>query len=135
MEPPMMKGQKETKARILIVDDDRIILESLGEFLQLEGYEVEAATSFAEAVRVLEPQPVDLMICDVNMPNMDGLEMLAQVKQRGDRADLPIVMLTTEGKARLMKQAKENGAKGWLVKPFEPENLQGIAKRLAGVVE
>ena len=69
-------------ARVLIVDDDRIILESLGEFLRLEEYEVETATSFHAAIGALEREPADLVISDINMPGGNGFELRHVVRRR-----------------------------------------------------
>ena len=70
------------------------------------------------------------MICDVNMPRMDGLEMLETVRKEPRSAPLPIVMLTTEGQHELVQRAKAAGAKGWIVKPFKPELLLAAIRKL-----
>ena len=90
-----MNQGKTTPVRVMVVDDDRIILESLGEFLRLEGYEVEAAVSLTESLDALERQPVDLVICDVNMPGGNGFELLHVVKRRFP--ETVVVMVTAYG--------------------------------------
>ena len=73
-----------------------------------------------------------LVICDINMPRMSGLEMLERVSSAIFDSNLPIVMLTTEGRPQLVKQAKALGAKGWMIKPFKPKLLVAAAKKLVG---
>ena len=74
-------------------------------------------------------QGIDMVICDINMPNMNGLDMLDQVKGHPEHKALPVVMLTTEGQASMVKRAKEAGAVGWIVKPFKsPQLVQVVAR-------
>lgn len=73
-----------------------------------------------------------MVICDVNMPRMNGIEMLSFVKQEPKNANLLVLMLTTEGQPALIAQAKAAGAKGWLVKPFKPDLLLATVRKLAG---
>jgi two-component system chemotaxis response regulator CheY len=70
-----------------------------------------------------------MVVCDVNMPNLNGLEMLERVKGKG-HASLPILMLTTEGQPSMIKRAKQAGAVGWIVKPFDANQLIQAAKHL-----
>ena len=72
-----------------------------------------------------------MVLCDVNMPRMGGLEMLELVSAKGMLGALPIVMLTTEGQPALVQRAKAAGAKGWIVKPFKPELLVATIRKLA----
>jgi len=72
-----------------------------------------------------------VVICDVNMPRMNGIDMVAAVKSDPAHALLPIVMLTTEAKPELMQKAKSHGAKAWIVKPFKPELLTAAVTKLA----
>lgn len=73
-----------------------------------------------------------MVISDVNMPNMDGLEMVEAISKDGGINGVPIVMLTTEGSGEMINRAKAAGAKGWLVKPFEPDQLIAAVSKLAG---
>lgn len=71
-----------------------------------------------------------MVISDVNMPNMNGLEMVSEIKKNPSNRALPILMLTTEGQPALIKQAKEAGAVGWIVKPFNASQLVATVKKL-----
>jgi two-component system chemotaxis response regulator CheY len=71
-----------------------------------------------------------MIISDVNMPNMNGIEMVEAIKADGKYSAVPIVMLTTEGSAELIERAKAAGAKGWLVKPFKPDQLIAAVNKL-----
>jgi two-component system chemotaxis response regulator CheY len=73
-----------------------------------------------------------MVICDVNMPRMDGIQMLSQVREDPKNADLLVLMLTTEGQPGLIARAKAAGARGWIVKPFKPDLLLGAVRKLVG---
>ena len=88
-------SEPNAKARILVVDDDRIILDSIGEFLRLEGFDVVSAASFPEAVGAMEEQSIDLVITDVNMPGGNGFELLHVLRKRF--SDVVVVMMTGYG--------------------------------------
>lgn len=75
---------------------------------------------------------IGMVISDVNMPNMGGLEMVEKIKSKPENKSLPILMLTTEGQPSLIKRAKEAGAVGWIVKPFNANQLVQTAKHLTG---
>lgn len=119
--------------KIIVVDDSSTIRQQLVEALVGAGYEVVEASDGLEGVQTIDAHAdAALVICDVNMPNMTGLEMLAAVKANGKHADLPVVMLTTEGDPSLVQRARSTGAKGWLVKPVKADLVLATARKLAG---
>jgi two-component system, chemotaxis family, chemotaxis protein CheY len=118
---------------ILVVDDSSTVRQQVSHALLEAGFEVVEARDGHEGLETLKKTPdLALVICDVNMPHMDGIQMVTQAKQDPAHADLPIVMLTTEGQPALIRQAKEAGASGWIVKPFNPERLIAAARKLTG---
>lgn len=120
-------------AKILIVDDSRTIRQLVGTVLLQAGFLVVEAEDGLQGVSTIDAQrDIDLVICDINMPNMNGIEMLTAVKANPRNAALPVVMLTTEGSADLIQQAKRQGAKGWVVKPFKPDQLVAAIRKIAG---
>lgn len=118
--------------KILIVDDSTTVRQQVGLVLTQAGYEVVEAADGQEAVTKVTGTPdLSLVVCDVNMPVMDGLEFLETIKREPKHADLPVLMLTTEGQPAQMQRAKKAGAKGWMVKPFVPDLLLAAANKLA----
>ncbi|MBI2389580.1 MAG: response regulator [Deltaproteobacteria bacterium] len=115
--------------KVLVVDDSSTIRQQVNLALSQAGFEVVEAEDGADGIRQLGVHPdVAMVICDVNMPRMNGLEMLAQL--RGTPRVPPILMLTTEAAMDLVAKAKSLGAKGWMVKPFKPDQLVAAAKKL-----
>ena len=120
-------------AKILIVDDSSTVRHQVETTLAGAGYDVIEAADGAQGLSAIDAQrDIALVICDLNMPNMNGLEMLVAVKADPRNARLPIVMLTSEAKADLIQQAKRGGAKGWVVKPFKPDQLLGAVRKIIG---
>jgi two-component system chemotaxis response regulator CheY len=118
---------------VLIVDDSGSVRQQVSMVLRRAGFAMLEAADGKEGLAVIDSDAyIDLVICDVNMPNMNGLEMVQLVKRRPEHQRLPILMLTTEGQPALVKRAKEAGAIGWIVKPFVPGQLVQAAERLTG---
>jgi len=115
------------RERILIVDDDRIILDSLGEFLRLEGYQVETATDVASALAVMGRQRVQLLITDVNMPRADGFELLRTIRQRF--ADTVVIVITGYGTIESAVEAIKMGAYDYLTKPIIDDEMRLVTQR------
>lgn len=115
---------------ILVVDDSLMVRKQVGTALKGLGYAVLEAVDGLDALDKLNGAPdTRLIVCDVNMPRMNGLEFLEKLSALGN--GVPVVMLTTEGQPELIQRAKSLGAKGWLVKPFKAEFLAATAKKLA----
>jgi two-component system chemotaxis response regulator CheY len=120
-------------AKILIVDDSRTVRQQAGMVLAQAGYQVIEAEDGEQGLSTIGAQrDIELVICDINMPNMNGIEMLTAVKADASNSALPIIMLTTEGRTELIQQAKRIGAKGWVVKPFKPEQLVAVIRKIIG---
>jgi two-component system, chemotaxis family, chemotaxis protein CheY len=119
--------------KILVVDDSQTVRQQVETVLSAAGFQVLSAADGMAGSEVIDATPdLNLVICDVNMPRMSGLEMVALVKSKAQHAALPIVMLTTESQPGMIQQAKAAGAKGWIVKPFDPKALVMTAQKLAG---
>lgn len=117
--------------KVLVVDDSPTVRQQVGLALKQAGFEVIEATDGADGVAKLSSDlSIGMVILDVNMPRMNGLEMLEAVKAGGAHANLPIIMLTSEGQQSLIDRAKKAGAKGWIVKPFKAELLVAAVKKL-----
>ncbi len=110
---------------ILVVDDSPSIRQQVTNCLTDGGYQTVEAVDGQDALTKIAG--VSMVICDVNMPRMNGIEFVEKVGGQG----LPIVMLTTEGRPELIERAKKAGAKGWMVKPFKPEQLLAVVRKLA----
>jgi two-component system chemotaxis response regulator CheY len=122
-----------TAKRILVVDDSLAIRQQVGMALRQAGYAVTEAEDGAQGMEELaKGERFSLVICDVNMPRMNGLEMLEALKREPAYSLLPVVMLTTEGQPALIDRAKKAGAKGWIVKPFKAELMLAAVRRIAG---
>lgn len=115
---------------ILIVEDSKTILEVLSFSLDKNGYKVYEATNGNQALEHLDGRPIDLMITDLYMPKMDGLELVKKVREIDAYKKIPILFLTTEAQQHKKIEAKNAGATGWVIKPFVPEKLIRAIKKL-----
>jgi two-component system chemotaxis response regulator CheY len=116
--------------KVMIVDDSLLVRRQVGVALGIAGYQVIEACDGLDALDKLEPS-LSLIVCDVNMPRMGGLELLERIHADPRLAAVPIVMLTTEASSELFARARELGAKAWLVKPFKPDLLVAAVRKLA----
>ena len=113
--------------RALIVDDSSVMRKIVERSLRQAGIElakVFEAGNGAEALGVLKENQVDLILCDINMPVMDGLEFIKQLPGGANAKDVPVVMITTEGSETHVVQALSCGARGYIRKPFTPEQVR-----------
>ena len=116
---------------IMVVDDSSSIRQVVSIALKGAGYEVIEACDGKDALTKLTGQKVHLIVSDVNMPNMDGITLVKEVKQHPQYKFTPIMMLTTESGANKKEEGKAAGAKAWLVKPFQPPALLSAVAKLA----
>ncbi|SCB59435.1 two-component system, chemotaxis family, response regulator CheY [Rhizobium aethiopicum] len=119
-------------ANILTVDDSASIRLTTKVTLTNAGYSVTEAINGAEGLAAAKGSSFDLIVTDLNMPVMDGLTMIEELRKLPPQAGVPIIFLTTESDADLKARAKAAGATGWLTKPFDPENLVKIVKKVLG---
>ncbi len=121
-------------AQILVVDDSSTVRNEVGEFLQKNGLQVAYAVDGRDGLSKLKADPaVRLIVCDVNMPNMDGLTMCEKVRSELKNNAVHIVMLTTENSPAMKERGKAAGVKGWIVKPFNGAAVVGSFKKMVGV--
>jgi len=117
---------------IMTVDDSASIRQMVGFTLRNEGYDVIEAADGVDALEKLSGNRVGMILTDLNMPRMDGLDFIRHVRQEASCKFVPIVMLTTESQAEKKQAGKLAGATGWIVKPFKPQQLLAVVKKLMG---
>ena len=121
--------------KILIVDDSATVRQKLRTLLATNGYQVVEAEDGQRGLELAEQEDVDLLIVDVNMPVMNGIEMIKAVRKLDKCAKAPIFMLTTEATKGVMTMGRSAGATAWIIKPFRDDILlKGIARVLAPVL-
>ena len=114
--------------RILVVEDEKLLCDGIAEDLELEKYTVERCYDGAEAYDLLLSESFDLLILDLNLPGMDGLEILRRLREGRDTADVPVIMLTARSAEMDRVAGLENGADDYVVKPFGIMELQARVK-------
>ena len=119
-------------ATILIVDDSRVVRSMVRDALRADDHHVVEAPGAREALTALDDTPVDLVITDINMPEIDGLTLVRTLRARPRERFTPILVLTTEGGEAIKREGREAGATGWLVKPFHPDQLRDTVRRVLG---
>lgn len=117
-------------ARILAVDDSASMRQMVSFTLQEAGFEVSEAADGVEAYELAQRESFSLVLCDVNMPRLDGIGLVRQLRQLPGYKFTPLLMLTTESGPEKKQEGKAAGATGWLVKPFNPEQLIATVRRV-----
>ncbi len=118
--------------KALTVDDSKTMREMVTLTLKSAGFEVQEAGDGVEAIKVLNGNRVDVIITDLNMPNMNGIELIRALRADPAHKMTPILMLTTEADGSKKEEGKVAGATGWIVKPFQPEKLVAVVQKVVG---
>lgn len=117
---------------ILAVDDSASIRQMVSYTLKGAGYEVIGAVDGQDALDKANSHKVNLVLTDINMPRMDGLQLLGSLRKLANYKTIPILMLTTESGDEIKAKGKAAGATGWLVKPFDPKRLLEVIGKVMG---
>ena len=117
--------------RILTIDDSKTMRDMLMLTLADAGFDVLQAVDGQDGLDVLGKERVDVVITDINMPRMDGYEVIRQMRSSSEFKTVPILVLTTESEAQKKNLAREAGATGWMVKPFDPDRLIATVRKVA----
>lgn len=116
--------------RVMTVDDSASIRMMVMYTLRSAGFDVVEAVDGADALEKLCDTDIQAMVVDVNMPRMNGLEFVRKLRKIPGYLTTPVIMLTTEAKDSLIEEGKQAGASGWMVKPFSPEQLIDVIRRI-----
>ena len=117
---------------IMTVDDSASVRQMVSFTLQAAGYEVITAVDGKDALAKVNGGAIHLVITELNMPNLDGIGLIRQLRADARHKFLPIIMLTTESQVEKKQEGKAAGATGWIVKPFTPEQLVAVVKKVLG---
>lgn len=116
--------------KVLAIDDSRTIREMLRQTLTSGGYQVHVAEDGVDGLECLKSFLPDVVITDINMPRMDGFGVIESIRSNRENSGLPVLVLTTESAQELKERARDIGATGWIVKPFDDEKLIGTIRRI-----
>ncbi len=127
-----MKNKEKPATRVLIVEDERHIIESLSFVLEREGFEVTAVEDGEEAIQRLRAARPDILILDLMLPKVGGLEVLKLVRADAALRTLPVVVLTAKGRQQDRRMAEEIGVDAFMTKPFANSDVVDAVRRVAG---
>lgn len=116
--------------KVLVVDDDEHILRSLAQYLELEEFSVRTASGGAEALALVEEEKPDLMVLDVMMPEMDGFEVLENLRRNPETEKLPVIMLTARDQHGDVLKGYQMGVSSYMVKPFNLDELVEVINQV-----
>jgi two-component system chemotaxis response regulator CheY len=126
------KVSNEMAKTILAVDDSGSLRQMVAFSLNAAGYDVVQAVDGQDGLNKAKEKTVDLVLTDQNMPIMDGLTLIKNLRDLGSYQKVPILMLTTESSDEMKAKGKAAGANGWLVKPFDPKRLIEVVQKVIG---
>jgi two-component system, chemotaxis family, chemotaxis protein CheY len=117
---------------ILTTDDSASVRQMVSFTLKDAGYSVLEASDGLEALDKIQGSRINMLITDLNMPKLDGIELIRQIRSKPQLKFIPIIMLTTESQDIRKQEGKAAGATGWIIKPFKPVQLVNVVKRILG---
>jgi two-component system, chemotaxis family, chemotaxis protein CheY len=115
---------------ILVVEDSALLLQMVSTVIRSKGFKVIEAGGAREAMEIMDGRPIDLVITDLIMPGLDGIELSRLIRSLDAYKTIPILMLTTQSGAGLDKEARVAGINAWVIKPFHPADLVAMIKRM-----
>lgn len=115
--------------RIMAVDDSESIRQMVAFSLEQGGYRIIEAKNGKKALKMLNDQKIDMIITDLDMPKMDGISLIKQVRSMDEHQKTPILILTTQSDGATKEQARALGANGWIIKPFKPKQLLAVVEK------
>ncbi|MCG8337892.1 MAG: response regulator [Proteobacteria bacterium] len=125
------------KKKILIVDDSQTIRVKISQALKLIGFDIIEAINGVDALKKLDEMPkdslVDLVVTDINMPEMGGFQLILRLKANPAFKKIPIIVLTSETETERKQEGKAAGVNAWVVKPVETETMQAVVKKILNV--
>ena len=126
-----MNDQKGREMKTIMTVDDSASVRMMVNFTLSElGFEIVEAANGKDALEKLEKKPVHMLITDINMPELDGISLVRKVRESSSHRFIPIIVLTTESQDEKKKEGKKAGATGWIVKPFKPEQLIAVVRKV-----
>jgi len=117
---------------IMVVADSTSVRQMVAFTVKNSGYEVIEAKDGKDALTKIDGQAIDMIVTDLNMPNLDGIGLIKGVRAQPSHRFIPIIMLTTESQEAKKSEGRQAGATGWIVKPFRPEQLVGVIRKVLG---
>lgn len=120
------------KRKIMTVDDSSSVRQMVSFVLKEAGYDVVSAVDGQDAIKQLSSSQVEMLVTDLNMPNVNGVELIQWVRSDFSHQYIPVIMLTTESQDEKKLEGKNAGATGWIVKPFKPEQLLTVVRKVLG---
>lgn len=118
--------------RIMTVDDSASMRQMVSFTLKGAGYHVVEAIDGSDALKKMEMHSIHMLITDINMPNLDGIGLVRKVREHAVYKFIPIILLTTESQETKKQEGRAAGATGWIVKPFKPDQLLNIVRKVIG---
>ena len=126
------KERQMANKKALIVDDSATMRNMIKAVMTEMGFDIVTAQDGAKAVKSAGTDKFDIVVTDINMPNMDGIELIRVLRDTDSMKFTPILVITTEGGDNVKKAGKEAGASGWIVKPFNPDTVKRAVTKLCG---